>query len=152
MSQVKRQLNYNINDASAEQYNNQHALQTIGMRIRKAVSEGYQVGDNMYSASRNTQESEYPNTVNIERVPLPGNVVVPPMLSNATSSAFGSSFQEWENNLDNRLKTIDNILMNNKESLSKRRFDSVDSDWWSSPPLWAPPLASKGAQYQAHTF
>lgn len=130
MSQVKRQLNYNISE-SAEEYPHQHELQTIGMRIRKAVSEGYQVGDNMYTASRNTQQMEEQamGAPQLLRVPLPSNVVIPPMLSNASSSTFGSSFQEWETNLDSRLKTIDTVLTHNKDSLSKRRFDSIDNDW-----------------------
>jgi hypothetical protein len=130
MSQVKRQLNYNLAENSSETYAHEHALQTIGMRIRKAVSEGYQVGDNMYTATRSTQQISSSNTPapELKRVPLPSNVVVPPMLSNATTS-FGSSFEEWENNLDNRLKTIDDVLIHNKEGLSKRRFDSVDNDW-----------------------
>ncbi|CDR43582.1 CYFA0S12e02124g1_1 [Cyberlindnera fabianii] len=126
MAQVKRQLNHNVAQ-DTEAYDHQYQLQTIGMRIRKAVSEGYQTGDNVFPSSQRV--SPQPQTQSFQRVPLPSNVVVPPMLSNATSSSFGSSMAEWENNLDVRLQNIENVLSTNKEALSKRRFDAVDNDW-----------------------
>lgn len=136
MSQIKRQLSHNISQ-TGESYDHQHALQTIGMRIRKAVSEGYQVGDEMHSTQRYSlqqqqqqQEPQQQHMVppRLLRVPLPSSVVVPPMLGNASSS-FGSSMAEWENNLDLRLKDIDQVLAVHQQGLNKRRFDSVDNDW-----------------------
>lgn len=134
MSQVKRQLNHNIGEQSTEAYPHQYELQTIGMRIRKAVSDGYQTQNNTFPTyqqqvqpqQQQQQQQQYPS---FQRVPLPSNVVVPPLLSNATTSSFGSSFEEWENNLDTRLNQIDNVLTTNKEALSKRRFECVDNDW-----------------------
>lgn len=137
MSQVKRQLNYNISPQSTEAYPYQHQLQFMGMRIRKSVSDGYQTPKNTFPSyqqqesqlqqqEQQQQQQQYPS---FQRVPLPSNVVVPPLLTNATTSSFGSSFEEWENNLDTRLNQIDDVLTTNKEALSKRRFECVDNDW-----------------------
>ncbi|CAM9016462.1 hypothetical protein WICANDRAFT_76881 [Wickerhamomyces anomalus NRRL Y-366-8] len=129
MSQVKRQLNHNLSQQSGEAYPHQYDLQTIGMRIRKAVSDGYQTSNNTFPQEPRQQEQQQQQFPPFQRVPLPSNVVVPPLLSNATSSSFGSSFEEWENNLDVRLNNIENVLTTNKEALSKRRFECVDNDW-----------------------
>lgn len=132
MSQVKRQLNHNLSQQSGETYPHQYDLQTIGMRIRKAVADGYQTSSNTFPQEQQQQQEQQhqqQQSLSFQRVPLPSNVVVPPLLSNASSSTFGSSFEEWENNLDVRLNSIENVLTTNKGALSKRRFDCVDNDW-----------------------
>lgn len=140
MSTVKRQLQSGI-APQTEEYAFQHQLQTIGMRVRKSVADGYQTPDNLLAQTHARQEMEKQiNQINeyeqrytnsLKRVALPSNVVVPPLLSNSSSSmsTFGSNLEEWESNLDTRLNNIEDNLVYQKDALSKRRFEAVDNDW-----------------------
>ncbi|KAH3675143.1 hypothetical protein WICMUC_002799 [Wickerhamomyces mucosus] len=128
MSQIKRQQ-FSISQAQ-EQYPHQFELQSIGMRIRKAVSDGYQNQSSAFSNNtshlKSQSQSQPQQTSAFQRVPLPSNIVVPPLLTNMTSSSV-SSFEEWENNLDLRLQRIDHGLQ--KERFNKRTFESAEEEW-----------------------
>ncbi|KAK6201571.1 uncharacterized protein RJT21DRAFT_120627 [Scheffersomyces amazonensis] len=88
------------------------ALSTIGMRIRKAVSDGYSVPNaNNYSYSNNMQ-----------RVPLPSHLDQPPSLTNMGSTLDSSSscLAEWDSRyqINNApLQTIDQGINYNKRKL-----------------------------------
>ncbi|KAH3675513.1 hypothetical protein WICPIJ_009344 [Wickerhamomyces pijperi] len=120
MSQVKRQQlsSHKPEEIGTSPY--QQELSTVGMRIRKSVAEGYQT-------SKATPSSNGQSTVEFggfKRIPLPSNVVVPPLLSNMESSARASSFEEWDNNLELRLQRIDQGLQS--QGFNKRSFSSLD--------------------------
>lgn len=87
------------------------SLATIGMRIRKAVSEGYNVPDpNQFSG-------------NYRRVPLPLNIAAPPSLTNEGSTLGStSSLEEWDSyyKIQNApLQTVPEFQSNG----TKRKFD-----------------------------
>lgn len=128
---VKRQLTHSLTqetNQNASPYSNE--LQTMGMRIRKAISDGYQTPDNLLSQLNNQQRVEQQQSV-FTRVPLPSNVVTPPLLSNATSSMYStygsSNLEEWEKNIESRLNTIGENMTHNK--ITKRSFESFDEEW-----------------------
>lgn len=58
------------------------ALPSVAMRIRKAVSEGYQL------PGTNGQQ--------FQRVPLPNNMATPPELSDSFSTRTTSNLEEWD--------------------------------------------------------
>lgn len=135
MSSPKRAQQVGI--SNPQQYAHQFDLQTVPMRIRKSVSDGYKLpnGSNqsaitsnmLISQPNNVYQSEYEQETNsisaFKRVPLPSNVVVPPLLSNHDSSFRStSSLSEWESNVDLRLTSIDN-------KLNKRSFEDMDEKW-----------------------
>lgn len=85
------------------------ALSTIGMRIRKAVAEGYNTGDNsllspvMNNGMHNpyyTPQYEQPQQQqqqNFRRMPLPGHMDQPPSLMGAGSTIDScSNLSEWD--------------------------------------------------------
>lgn len=124
MSQVKRQqLSSQESTEISTKSPYQHQLSTMGMRIRKSVADGYQTS----SVSPSSNGEATVSYGGFKRVPLPSNVVVPPLLSNMTSSARGSSFEEWESNLDLRLQRIDNRLQT--QGFNKRNFASMDEEF-----------------------
>lgn len=78
------------------------SLSTLGMRIRKAVAEGYKVDSpnsynsqhigNQISSVQNLQHARSP----FERVPLPANMGQPPALTSAGSTfQSGLNVSEW---------------------------------------------------------
>ncbi|KAG7665560.1 DIF1 [[Candida] subhashii] len=87
---IKRQMNNGMqiqsNNQTEQQQNPDIAkLATIGMRIRKAVSEGYNVPDSSQFSG------------NFRRVPLPNNISAPPSLTNDGSTVGStSSLEEWD--------------------------------------------------------
>ncbi|CCH45743.1 hypothetical protein BN7_5329 [Wickerhamomyces ciferrii] len=120
MSQVKRQLNHTLQ--SSEQYPHQEALKVVPTRIRYFVNQGYQNQPQLQS------QQPIPEYKKPLRVPLPSDIVKPPMLSENTSS-FGSSLDEWESNLEERLQYIDEKMGNDKSFGQvgvKRGFESVE--------------------------
>lgn len=74
-------------------------LSTLGMRIRKAVAEGYKVNspnsyNSQYIGSRLSAQQPEPAT--FERVPLPSNISQPPSLTSAGSTfQSGLNVSEW---------------------------------------------------------
>ncbi|KAK6456631.1 uncharacterized protein RJT20DRAFT_126569 [Scheffersomyces xylosifermentans] len=94
----KRQMN----QASVPQNENADIakLSTIGMRIRKAVADGYQVteGNNNYDGTTSYSSPNYGNTFESRRVPFPSHLEHPPSLTNvgSTYQSGGSSMAEWD--------------------------------------------------------
>lgn len=87
------------------------ALSTIGMRIRKAVAEGYNTGDNnnhsavmnngmynpYYTPQFDQQQQQQQQQQNSRRMPLPGHLDQPPSLMGAGSTIDScSNLSEWE--------------------------------------------------------
>jgi hypothetical protein len=107
----------------------QNELQTIGMRIRKSVSDGYQTAGNIQQQQQQQQQTQTQTQSAFSRVPLPSSVVVPPLLSNNTStmSTYGSNLEEWESNLDTRLNTIGENM--ETQGINKRNFENMDEGW-----------------------
>ncbi|CAK9441115.1 uncharacterized protein LODBEIA_P49840 [Lodderomyces beijingensis] len=58
-------------------------LAAVAMRIRKAVSEGYNTGDGNFGG-------------NYQRVPLPNHLSQPPSLSSSQSTRTVSNLEEWD--------------------------------------------------------
>lgn len=94
MTTHKRQMN----QASEPQETNPDiaSLATLGMRIRKAVSDGYSVGPTDHASSYN-----HGLTPSYSREALPQHMDGPPGLS-SSGSTMGStmSFSEWDSRYD----------------------------------------------------
>lgn len=78
-------------------------LATIGMRIRQAVSQGYQTSSNVYDGTASYNNANNFSQYDSRRVPLPGNLQQPPSLTNMGStyqSSAGSSLAEWDSKYD----------------------------------------------------
>ncbi|KAG7905942.1 hypothetical protein KL906_005012 [Ogataea polymorpha] len=76
-------------------------LQTLGMRIRKSVSDGYMQGD--ASAASTAHKWDELTAPQIRRVPLPDHLASgPPALDYRGSTA--SSLADWESELDRGTK------------------------------------------------
>ncbi|EGW30661.1 uncharacterized protein SPAPADRAFT_62530 [Spathaspora passalidarum NRRL Y-27907] len=113
---IKRQMNHSV--ASTQQPSNPDvaALQFIGMRIRKAVADGYQV----------TQEQQPQQTQQFARPSLPAHLDAPPSLINGGSTAGStSSMEEFDSyyKINNAPVMINTTYYENKY---KRSFDAVD--------------------------
>lgn len=99
-----------------EKYDYQMQLGTIGMRIRQSVDQGYKLPSSFVQDNSSMTIPEY------KRVPLPKN---PPMLVNERTVSSSSSIEAWENDLDQRLTTIDDKTLTDKLGM-KRNWDQVD--------------------------
>lgn len=99
----KRMLNQAI---QPQQYISpeQASLSTLGMRIRKAVAEGYKANsansfdsrymENHFGSLEQQQQNQSRSA--FQRVPLPGNMAQPPSLTNAGSTfESGLNVSEW---------------------------------------------------------
>lgn len=77
------------------------SLATLGMRIRKAVSEGYKVDspnsyNSQYIGTRLPPQQQQQDPQSFQRVPLPSNISQPPALTNAGSTfQSGLNVSEW---------------------------------------------------------
>ncbi|CUM65096.1 uncharacterized protein PRCAT00002721001 [Priceomyces carsonii] len=90
------------------------ALATVGMRIRKAVAEGYSVPSNVLNNS-------------FLRVPLPSNLTKPPGLTSSGSTFdSGSNLAEWNEKLSTPLQTIDVPSTGNKRKLDEMALSDVN--------------------------
>ncbi|AGO12469.1 AaceriAER122Cp [[Ashbya] aceris (nom. inval.)] len=139
----KRQLQ-RAAPAAPEQYQYQHQLSTLGMRIRQAVDNGYRAPqDPVRAAVPHTvpaaacvQDNTMYTIPDYKRVPLAADRA-PPMLVNQRTVSSTSSLQAWESQLDERLSLIDSSIMHNKLGAgefmlggTKRAFDQLETDNW----------------------
>ncbi|CAR26617.1 ZYRO0B14014p [Zygosaccharomyces rouxii] len=99
-----------------EKYDCQMKLGTMGMRIRQSVDQGYRL------PSKFVQDNSSVTIPDYKRVPLPKN---PPMLVNQRTVSSTSSIETWENDLDQRLTTIDDKTLTDKLGM-KRNWDQVE--------------------------
>lgn len=150
-SQYKRTANVGIQP----QHENSDiaALSTLGMRIRKAVADGYNVPSNNYNgynaydnigytshggyASRTEPQAigifgDNQNASNIDyrpaRVPLPDHMSQPPALSNLGSTVGTSSnLSAWESNYASHAPPIVSLGgFEQQGSKGKRKFEDID--------------------------
>ncbi|CDO92250.1 unnamed protein product [Kluyveromyces dobzhanskii CBS 2104] len=145
-SPAKKQL-HNAIQPNNTQYQFQDSLATLGMRIRQAVDNGYK-GISVPNGSTNSGAATG-NSINgagfsdicmqdntrftipeYKRVALAKQ---PPMLVNERTVSMNSNLEQWEQNLDQRLSSIDDDIMRNKlgasdflSGCSKRNFDDLD--------------------------
>lgn len=116
---AKRQMNH----ASQPQQQNPDiaSLATLGMRIRKAVADGYALSDSAhlsYDPQFFTRPAEIQNKMSFERVSLPNGMDAPPALCNVGSTfQSGLNVSEWGNNPSMNMSTLP------YSSGTKRRFD-----------------------------
>ncbi|CAH02170.1 Dif1p [Kluyveromyces lactis] len=151
-SPVKKQL-HNAIQPSNGQYEYHDKLSTLGMRIRQAVDNGYQ-GVSVHNTANNTiaatsgsngsnssingagfsnicvQDNTRFTIPEYKRVALAKQ---PPMLVNQRTVSMNSNLEQWEQNLDQRLSSIDDDIMRNKlgasdflSGASKRSFDDLE--------------------------
>lgn len=94
------------------------ALSTIGMRIRKAVADGYNNGNTSNGLN---------NPYNVQRVPLPSHLSQPPSLTNHGSTIDScSNVSEWESRYqNNKIVTIPQSNFDSTNKL-KRNYDDID--------------------------
>lgn len=96
-------------------------LATIGMRIRKSVSDGYSIAHE--ASYKRDYEFQPKSQQSFMRVPLPGNVDAPPSLTNQ-----GSTFQSGLNVSEWGAPSMPlNVLPPNASGL-KRRFDDYEDE------------------------
>lgn len=115
MTTYKRQMN----QAAAPQETNPDvaALATLGMRIRKAVSDGYTVANGDHANSYN-----HGIAPKFERVALPQHMDAPPGLSSSGSTMGSSmSFSEWDSRYD-----IHNAPLQVLPTSTKRKRDETE--------------------------
>lgn len=146
-SPTKKPLHVAI-QANDVQYEFQDKLSTLGMRIRQAVDNGYQVttensGISTISSSSgaptNSSSGAFSNICiqdntrftipEYKRVPITRE---PPMLVNQRTVSSNSTLEQWEQNIEQRLSCIDDDIMRNKLGAndfllgSKRSFDDLE--------------------------
>lgn len=148
---TKKQL-HNAIQPTQIQYEYQDKLSTIGMRIRQAVDNGYKgvtVGSNGVSGAASStgnamaadnngsgfsnicvQDNTRFTIPEYKRVALTKQA---PMLVNQRTVSMNSNLEQWEQNLDQRLSSIDDDIMRNKlgandflSGASKRSFDDLE--------------------------
>lgn len=111
MESNKRQMNTGISLYSTQDYDPDLAkLSTIGMRIRKAVQDGYSV-KNSYQYDRNYLQQQYQQ---FDRSPLPNGMDQPPSLSNS-GSTFQSNGSSYDWNTSN--------LVTLEQPCNKRKYE-----------------------------
>lgn len=113
--EFKRQMHASAHPRPVEQNPDIAALGTIGMRIRKAIADGYSTP----SAAHYSYGGE---PINNRRVPLPAGMDEPPSLMNSTGSTVGtaSNLSSWESNTSVQTTTISdyqNSFFNGKRKL-----------------------------------
>ncbi|GAV52603.1 hypothetical protein ZYGR_0AG05940 [Zygosaccharomyces rouxii] len=111
----KKQLQIRI-EPQEEKYDYQNQLGTIGMRIRQSVDQGYRLPNKFVQDNSSVTIPDY------KRVPMSKN---PPMLVNQRTVSSTSSIEAWENDLDQRLTTIDDQSLTDKLGM-KRNWDQAD--------------------------
>lgn len=108
MQSNKRQMNTAINPYSSHEYDPDLAkLTTIGMRIRKAVQDGYSLPSD-YQYDRNYLQQQYQE---FNRSPLPNGLSQPPSLSSGGSTfESNSSSYHWNSHRE----ILPEVHQNNK--------------------------------------
>ncbi|KAH3900006.1 Dif1p SCDLUD_004323 [Saccharomycodes ludwigii] len=133
---AKRRLRVSIQQQHQNQqsYEYQDRLSTVGMRIRQAIDTGYKIPPPVQQQQQQQQQQPHSNNIvqdnsiytipDYKRVPLLNKE--PPMLVNQQSSS-DSTLELWENNLEQRLYTLDNTLNTDSEfnRAVKRGFDDI---------------------------
>lgn len=139
MSTFKRPaLHSSINDSNdvstttPKPYGADSPLPSVAMRIRKAVSEGYNQG----------QATNFLG--NYQRVPLPTSLQnQPPSLTSSESTRTVSNLEEWDSyyKINNApIQTIDELYDNSFVNPLKRKFEGAGAGAGTEPEI---------AQYQA---
>ncbi|RCK58813.1 Damage-regulated import facilitator 1 [Candida viswanathii] len=108
---IKRQMQTAIQPA-APMNPDVAALPSVAMRIRKAVSEGYQLPTN------NSQQQQF------QRVPLPNNMTTPPELIDSYSTRTTSNLEEWDSYYKIQNAPVQTLPGTN---YLKRKFDDEKS-------------------------
>ncbi|CCE82863.1 Piso0_002615 [Millerozyma farinosa CBS 7064] len=143
MNQHKRQMSEPVKPGSSDPYI--ASLATVGMRVRKAVAEGYNVPDrDRYDISGFSQNgmdyarndvgqhtAEENNSTGFrvpQRVPLPAHMDGPPGLSDSLSTAESSSnLSDWEANYRERsIASHMQRLSPHAGAGGKRKFEDVE--------------------------
>lgn len=115
-----------MNQASQpQQYQNPDiaSLSTLGMRIRKAVADGYALSESSHLSYdpqffTRPKPSESANRMSFERVNLPNGMDAPPALCNVGSTfQSGLNVSEWGSSSSMNMSTLP------YSSGTKRRFD-----------------------------
>ncbi|AMD22064.1 HGL276Cp [Eremothecium sinecaudum] len=134
-SPYKRHLQHGIK-SSATQDVYRNSLSTIGMRIRQAVDNGYQVPRDSKAANNCVQDNSDYTIPEYKRVPM-RNGTAAPMLVNQRTVSSSSTLEEWDSQLDERLNLIDDNIMRNKLGArdlmlggTKRGFEELAEDGW----------------------
>lgn len=117
--QNKRQMNYRLEPVQQDINPDIAALSTIGMRIRKAVADGYSTPSaSHYSYGYNFEEQP-------RRVPLPMGMDQPPSLMGSGSTVGTcSNLSEWDNAAQKPLVTIPDY----NSGMTKRKFQQESGD------------------------
>lgn len=107
---------------------NTQKLQTLGMRIRQSVSNGYQLpaGTNVPTYMNNYEQQQKQN--NLRRVQMPTHLLSdgPPALDYNGSTASSLSCWEDELNRTQNFHSLQSFYSNDSKNL-KRGFDDVES-------------------------
>lgn len=127
--QHKRQ-NHAVQNQSQARYGSGNpdteALSTLGMRIRKAVSDGYNTPN---ASSYSYGDQSYVN----RRVPLPAGMDEPPSLVGSTGSTVGtaSNLSDWGNTASVPVAHPVTIPENPVEAFTKRKFEANQDTGYS---------------------
>ncbi|ODV77703.1 uncharacterized protein CANTADRAFT_7206 [Suhomyces tanzawaensis NRRL Y-17324] len=122
---TKRQMNRGVQPQHVDPEIS--ALSTIGMRIRKAVAEGYSLPNHeQYSYSNGPSQ--------FQRVPLPANMSQPPSLTNmgSTVESSGSRLGEWDSRFDIHNAPVQTLP--NFEVSHKRKHAETDDGFGGAVP------------------
>jgi len=132
MYKRQQRVAFDFGSSNNAQQNDPHRerLQTLGMRIRQSVSNGYQVphqvtNSNSYMNQYEQQQQQINSLNNFKRVPLPAHLAMdgPPALDYNGSTA--SSLAGWEDEVNNHTISVNLNSLNSSTGI-KRGFSDVN--------------------------